>query len=257
MFYLAMPILNPLEQFEIEKLIGVGGFGLELTLSNFSYYLLIVLGLTLGVHLFSTIGGVGRPHGNTVLLYQEKMFEFLLNQVKSQLGRTGELLFPAVYSLFLLLLFCNLLGLVPYTFSVTAQFALTTGLSFTILLGVTILGFRLHGLHFFSLFVPAGTPLMLVPLLVIIETISYLARAVSLGVRIAANIIAGHILLHLISAFTWKFITGSFLGLLLAPLPLLFLILLFGLELGVAFIQAFVFVLLTCSYIKDAISLHE
>jgi F-type H+-transporting ATPase subunit a len=104
--------------------------------------------------------------------------------------------------------------------------------------------------------VPGGTPLALVPLLTIIETVSYVARAFSLGVRLSANMLAGHILLHLIASFSWKFITGSLMGLLLAPVPLILLTLLFGLEVGVAAIQAFVFVLLTCSYINDAIKLH-
>ena len=134
---------------------------------------------------------------------------------------------------------------------------LTLGLSSTIVLGVTFLGLRLHGFHFFSYFVPGGTPLALVPLLTLIETVSYVARAFSLGVRLSANMLAGHILLHLIASFSWKFITGSLIGLLLAPLPLILLTLLYGLEVGVALIQAYVFVLLTCSYIKDAIALHD
>jgi len=187
----------------------------------------------------------------------ESLFGFVQNMVKSQLGTAGLSLLPACYALFLFIIISNLLGLVPYSFTVTAQFALALALSCTVLLGATLLGLDKHGLRFFSLFVPAGTPLALVPLLVIIESISYLARAVSLGVRLSANMIAGHILLKLIASFSWKFITGSLMGLLLAPLPLLFIILLFGLELGVALIQAYVFVLLTCSYIKDVISLHE
>ncbi|CAB4424407.1 unnamed protein product [Rhizophagus irregularis] len=149
------------------------------------------------------------------------------------------------------------LGLIPYSFTATAHFALTLGFSSTILLGVTLLGLHRHGLHFFSLFVPAGTPLPLVPLLVLIESVSYLARAFSLGIRLAANMLAGHILLHIIATFSWKFIVGSLLGIIMIPLPLLFLTLLYGLEIGVALIQAYVFVLLTCSYINDAISLHS
>ena len=158
--------------------------------------------------------------------------------------------------MFLFILFLNLVGLIPYSFCATAQFALTLGLSSTILLGVTFLGLRLHGIHFFSVFVPGGTPLALFPFLTLLETVSYVARAFSLGVRLSANMLAGHILLHLISSFSWKFITGSLMGLLMAPLPLLFLTLLYGLEVGVAFIQAYVFVLLTCSYIQEAINLH-
>jgi F-type H+-transporting ATPase subunit a len=197
---------------------------------------------------------VGRR--NAWALAQEALFGFIHNLVNSQLGATRSVFFPAIYSLFLFILFTNLLGLIPYSFCATAHLALTLGLSSTIVLGVTLLGLKLHGLYFLSLFVPGGTPLALVPLIVLIESVSYVARAFSLGVRLCANMLAGHILLHLFATFTWKFITGSLLGLLIAPLPLLFITLLYGLEIGVAFIQAYVFVLLTLSYLNDAISLH-
>jgi F-type H+-transporting ATPase subunit a len=252
-------INNPLEQFEILKLIGMEGplLGyLHIALTNSAFYILLGFFFIVTLHSLSTKGNlVGR--GNTYVLSMESLFGFVQNMVKSQLGTAGLSLLPACYALFLFIIISNLLGLVPYSFTVTAQFALALALSCTVLLGATLLGLDKHGLRFFSLFVPAGTPLALVPLLVIIESISYLARAVSLGVRLSANMIAGHILLKLIASFSWKFITGSLMGLLLAPLPLLFIILLFGLELGVALIQAYVFVLLTCSYIKDVISLHE
>ena len=187
----------------------------------------------------------------------EYLFGFVLQLVKNQVGPSGQPYFPAIYSLFLFILLLNLIGLIPYSFTATAHFALTLGFSSTIVLGVTILGLNLHGLRFFSLFVPAGTPLALVPFLTLIEAVSYVARAVSLGVRLSANMLAGHILIHIIASFSWKFITGSLIGLLLAPLPILLLTLLFGLEIGVALIQAYVFVLLTCSYINDALTLHS
>jgi len=187
----------------------------------------------------------------------ESLFGSVLQVVKDQVGPTGQPYFPAIYSLFLFILFLNLVGLIPYSFTATAHFALTLGFSTTIIMGVTLLGLYLHGLRFFSLFVPAGTPLALVPMLVLIESVSYLARAFSLGIRLSANMLAGHILLHIIADFSWSFITGSLLGVILIPLPLLFLTLLYGLEIGVALIQAYVFVLLTCNYIKDAISLHN
>jgi F-type H+-transporting ATPase subunit a len=249
---------NPLEQFEIVKFIAMEGplFGyIQIGLTNIGFYLLLASLFLIFLHLLYNREGV-LGLGNTLMLCMETIFGFVLQLVKNQVGPTGQPYFPAIYSLFLFILFLNLVGLIPYSFTATAQFALTLGLSSTIILGVTILGLKLHGLHFFSLFVPAGTPLALVPLLTIIEAVSYVARAVSLGVRLSANMLAGHILLHLFSTFSWKFITGSFLGLLLAPLPLLFITLLYGLEIGVAFIQAFVFVLLTCSYIQDAIKLH-
>jgi F-type H+-transporting ATPase subunit a len=250
---------NPLEQFEIMKFIAIEGplFGyIQIGLTNIGFYLLLASLSLIFLHLlYNREGMLGLGH--KFMLCMESLFGSVLQLVKNQVGPTGQFYFPAIYSLFLFILFLNLVGLIPYSFTATAHFAFTLGLSSTIVLGVTFLGLKLHGFHFFSLFLPAGTPLALVPLLTLIETVSYVARAFSLGVRLSANMIAGHILLNLFSSFTWKIITGSFLGLLLAPLPLLFITLLFGLEIGVAIIQAFVFVLLTCSYINDAISLHE
>ncbi len=146
--------------------------------------------------------------------------------------------------------------MVPYSFASTSHFILTFTLSFTIVLGATILGFQKHGLKFFSLLVPAGCPLPLLPLLVLIEFISYLARNISLGLRLAANITAGHMLLNILSGFTFNIINSGFIFMLLSIIPLAFIIAFSGLELGIAVIQAQVFVVLTSSYIKDGLDLH-
>jgi F-type H+-transporting ATPase subunit a len=146
--------------------------------------------------------------------------------------------------------------MIPYSFASTSHFVLTLGLSFTIVLGATILGFTKHGLEFFSLFVPAGCPLALLPLLVFIEFISYLARNVSLGLRLAANITAGHMLLNILAGFTYNILTSGFIFLLLGLIPLSFIVAFSGLELGIALIQAQVFVMLTAGYIKDGSDLH-
>lgn len=252
-------IKNPLEQFEIMKFIAMEGplFGyIQIGLTNIGFYLLLASLFLIFLHLLYNKEGVLGP-GNRLMLSMESLFGFVLQLVKGQVGPTGQPYFPAIYSLFLFILLLNLVGLIPYSFCATAHFAFTLGLSSTILLGVTFLGLRLHGVHFFSLFVPGGTPLALVPLLTLLETVSYVARAFSLGVRLSANMLAGHLLLHLVASFSWKIITGSLMGLLLAPIPLILLSLLFGLEIAVALIQAFVFVLLTCSYINDAVSLHN
>jgi len=146
--------------------------------------------------------------------------------------------------------------MIPYGFASTSHFVLTFSISFSIVLGATILGLQKHGLEFFSLFVPAGCPLALVPLLVLIEFISYLSRNVSLGLRLAANILAGHMLLHILAGLTYNIMSSGLLFFLLGLLPLSFIIAFSGLELAIAFIQAQVFVVLTCSYIKDALELH-
>jgi F-type H+-transporting ATPase subunit a len=146
--------------------------------------------------------------------------------------------------------------MVPYSFAPTSHFILTFSISFTVVIGATLLGFYIHNLKFFSLFVPSGCPLGLLPLLVLIEFISYLARNVSLGLRLAANILAGHMLLNILSGFTYNIMTSGILFFFLALLPLTFVIAFSGLEIGIAFIQAQVFVVLSCSYIKDALDLH-
>jgi F-type H+-transporting ATPase subunit a len=177
--------------------------------------------------------------------------------VSNQISNTtGQIYFPFIYTLFIFILINNLIGIVPYSFATTSHFVLTFALSFSIVLGATILGLRKHNIKFFSLFVPAGCPLALLPLLVIIEFISYIARNVSLGLRLAANILSGHMLLNILSGFTYNIMTSGILFFILGLLPLTFIIAFAGLELAIAFIQAQVFVVLSCSYIKDAIYLH-
>ena len=149
-----------------------------------------------------------------------------------------------MYVLFVFILVNNLIGMVPYSFASTSHFILTFSLSFTVVLGATILGFQKHGLKFFSLFVPSGCPLGLLPLLVLIEFISYLSRNVSLGLRLAANILSGHMLLNILAGFTYNIMTSGVIFFFLGLIPLSFIIAFSGLELGIAFIQAQVFVVL-------------
>ncbi len=177
----------------------------------------------------------------------------VLNQIND---KKGQVYFPFIFALFIFILINNLIGMVPYSFASTSHFILTFSISFTVVLGATILGFIKHGLRFFSLFVPAGCPLGLLPLLVLIEFISYLARNISLGLRLAANILSGHMLLNILSGFAYNIMTSSFVFFFLGLIPLAFIIAFSGLELGIAFIQAQVFVVLTCSYIKDGLDLH-
>jgi F-type H+-transporting ATPase subunit a len=164
--------------------------------------------------------------------------------------------FPFIYTLFIFILINNLIGLVPYSFSTTGHFLLAFSLSFSVVLGATILGFVKHRLDFFSFFVPAGCPLGFVPLLVLIEFISYLSRNISLGLRLAANLLAGHMLLNILSGFTFKIMSSGIIYFFVGLLPLSFILAFSCLELGIAFIQAQVFAVLTCSYIKDSLELH-
>jgi len=177
----------------------------------------------------------------------------VINQINA---KNGQVYFPFIYTLFLFILINNLIGMIPYSFASTSHFILTFAFSFTIVLGATLLGFQKHGLEFFSLLVPAGCPLGLLPLLVLIEFISYLARNISLGLRLAANILSGHMLLNILAGFTYNIMTSGFIFFFLGLIPLAFIIAFSGLELGIAFIQAQVFVVLTSSYIKDGLDLH-
>src|ERR1700736_460332 len=167
--------------------------------------------------------------------------------VREQLGK--EIYLPFIYSTFIFILVANLIGNIPYSYAITTSIVVSIGLSFTIIIGVTILGLYVHKIHFFSFFIPSGTPLALVPLLVLIELISYLARAFSLGIRLFANVVAGH-------TFLYQMFSGGLIIFIVTLVPFALFLAITGLELAVSFIQAYVFVLLVCSYIKDAIELH-
>src|SRR5713226_4030112 len=188
---------------------------------------------------------------------QETIYATIHSIVTNQINAVkGQLYFPFIYTLFIFILINNLICMVLYSFASTSHFILTFAFSFTVVLGATILGFQKHGLEFFSLLVPAGCPLGLLPLLVLIEFISYLARNISLGLRLAANILSGHMLLNILAGFTYNIMTSGFILFLLGLVPFAFLLAFSGLDLGIAFIQSQVFVVLSCSYIKDALELH-
>ena len=174
--------------------------------------------------------------------------------VREQLGK--ELYLPFIYSIFFFILIGNLTGNVPYSFTITTSIIVSIGLSFTILIAVTILGLSIHKLHFFSYFVPSGTPLALVPLLVLIELTSYLARAFSLGIRLFANMVAGHTLMKILATFLYQMFNTSLIVAILTLIPFTLFLAIMTLELAVSVIQAYVFTILTCSYIKDSIELH-
>jgi F-type H+-transporting ATPase subunit a len=250
-------ILSPLNQFEVTSLIGVNapilGY-LNLTLSNLALYSCFILLTVLGFHAYGNNDSKLIPNKWSISL--ESSFASISSMVRDQIGSHNEVYLPFVYSLFFFILFGNLISNVPYSFAVTASGIVSLGLSFTIFMGVTILSLSIHGIKFFSFFVPAGTPLALVPLLVLIELVSYLARAVSLGVRLFANIVAGHTLLKILSTYLYQLFSGSLFVAVLTLIPFSIFLALIGLELAVSLIQAFVFTLLVCSYLRDAIELH-
>ena len=186
----------------------------------------------------------------------ESSFASVSSMVRDQIGSLNEIYLPFIYSLFFFILIANLTGNVPYSYAITTSIIVTLSLSFTILIGVTILGLYIHNLKFFAFFIPNGCPLALVPLLVLIELLSYSARAFSLGIRLFANLCAGHTLLKILSTFLYQMFSSSLIVAVLTLIPFTLFIALIGLELAVSFIQSYVFVILTCSYIRDAIELH-
>ncbi len=251
-------ITSPLDQFEIRNLISLDApilGNLSMSLTNIGLYLTIAGYLVFIISVLSNNNN--KIVSNAWSVYQESIYATVHSIVVGQINeKKGQIYFPFIYVLFIFILVNNLIGLVPYSFASTSHFVLTFSLSFTVVLGATILGFSKHGLEFFSLFVPAGCPLGLLPLLVLIEFISYLARNVSLGLRLAANILSGHMLLNILSGFTYNIMTSGVIFFFLGLFPLAFIIAFSGLELGIAFIQAQVFVVLSCSYIKDTLELH-
>jgi F-type H+-transporting ATPase subunit a len=250
-------ILSPLSQFEVTSLIGInipllGSF--NITLTNLALYSCFILLIVVGLHFYGNNESNLIPNKWSISF--ESSFASLSSMVRDQIGSHNEVYLPFIYSLFFFILVGNLISNVPYSFAVTASGVVSLGLSFTIFIGVTILAFYIHGIKFFSFFVPSGTPLGLVPLLVLIELVSYLARSVSLGVRLFANIVAGHTLLKILSTYLFQLFSGSVIVALITFIPFVIFLALIGLELAVSLIQAFVFTLLVCSYLKDAIELH-
>lgn len=251
-------IISPLDQFEIRNLLSLNApllGNLSISLTNIGLYLTIASYLVFILSVIAT--NRNRVVSNSWSISQETIYATIHSVVINQINnKSGQVYFPFMYVLFLFILMNNLMGMIPYSFAPTSHFILTFSLSFTIVIGATILGLSKHGIKFFSLFVPSGCPLGLLPLLVLIEFISYLARNVSLGLRLAANILSGHMLLNILSGFTYNIMNSGFVFFFLGLFPLAFIIAFSGLELGIAFIQAQVFVVLSCSYIKDALELH-
>jgi len=251
-------ILSPLNQFEIRDLVSLEApilGNLHLSITNIGFYLTIGAFFILALNILSI--NYNKLVSNNWSISQESLYATIHSIVTNQINaRSGQVYFPFIYTLFIFILINNLIGMIPYSFASTSHFVLTFALSFTIVLGATILGFQKHGLEFFSLLVPAGCPLALLPLLVLIEFISYLARNISLGLRLAANITAGHMLLSILAGFTYNIMTSGIIFFFLGLIPLAFITAFSGLELGIALIQAQVFVVLTSGYIKDGLDLH-
>jgi F-type H+-transporting ATPase subunit a len=237
---------SPLEQFAIKRIVelNVGGFDVSFTNSSAMMVLVVTM-----VTLFLTMS----TRGHTMVpgrwqSLAELTYEMMAKTVRDTIGPEGRPFFPFIFTLFVFILLSNYLALVPGTFTVTAHIIVTFAMAIVIFIGVTILGFVRHGFRFLRLFLPPGVPILLAPLLVPIEFISYLSRPLSLSIRLAANLTAGHTMLHVFAGFVIALGLFGFV-------PFIFIVLLYALELLIALIQAYVFAILTCLYISDSVHL--
>jgi F-type H+-transporting ATPase subunit a len=239
---------SPLHQFEIRSIVPVEWNGLDLSFTNSSLWMVSVIGAVL---LFFVLGMRRRAliPGYWQSLV-EIVFEFVGGILQENTGSQGRKYFPFVFSLFLFVFGCNLFGMLPYSFTVTSHIAVTFALAALVFVTVTIVALCRHGWHFFSFFLPHGTPWWLAPIMIVIELFAYLARPVSLSIRLAANMVAGHVLLKVIAGFVVA------MGIVWGAFPMPVILLLTGFEIFIAFLQAYIFTILTCVYLNDAIHLH-
>src|SRR6266700_3077662 len=239
--------LNPLEQFEIERLIPIQIGGIDLSFTNSAMLMVVAAALVTALLILGTRNAALVPGRWQSLA--EMSYEFIAGMIDGTVGHEGREYFPFVFTLFMFILFGNLLGLVPYSFTFTSHIIVTFALAAVVFIGVTVIGVVRHGFHFLSLFVPQGVPKVLLLLLVPIELLSYFIRPFTLSIRLFANMLAGHTMLGIFGGF------AASIGL-FAFFPTAIDILLVGLELLVAVLQAYVFAILTCLYLRDALHLH-
>ena len=249
---------SPLDQFSIHPIIDlhIGNFYISFT--NLAFFMLLTFVFVLVVFFFVTKKGGGKSVPNAWQSLVELIYDFVLNLVNEQIGgNVKQKFFPCISVTFTFSLFRNPQGMIPFSFTVTSHFLITLALSFSIFIGITIVGFQRHGLHFLSFLLPAGVPLPLAPFLVLLELISYCFRALSLGIRLFANMMAGHSLVKILSGFAWTMLFLHNIFYFIGDLGPLFIVLaLTGLELGVAISQAHVSTISICIYLNDAINLH-
>lgn len=245
-------IFSPLDQFEIKPLFTINNV-ITLSITNYVIYLTIVVLIIYGYNVLLNKSFLGWNRWGVAIL---AIYDTILNMVKSQIGARGGYYFPLIFTLFNFILIANLISMIPYSFAISAQLIAIISLSLTLWLGVTLIGLSNHGLGFFALFVPTGTPLPLVPVLVLIETLSYSSRAISLGLRLSANVLSGHLLMLILGSLIFNLMGTSIIGFIGGFIPMAGVIAIVVLEFAISMIQSYVFCILFSGYIKDAIYLH-
>jgi len=243
------------DQFEITRIIPLHLFGnLDISVTNSTVFMLIGTGTFYWIYLLNVEEGPLVPGRWQSVI--EITYENMLEMVKDNIGEDGMKFFPFIFTLFTFIAMMNMYGIVPYTFTPTSHFAVTIGMSLSIFVGVSILGLLNFRSDYFSMFMPTGAPMVAAPFLVIIEMISHLIKPVSLGVRLAANITAGHLLFTILSGFAWTMLTAGGIMTIVSIFPILIVLFITILEMAVALIQAYVFSLLTTIYLSESIHLH-
>lgn len=245
-------IYSPLEQFEIKPLLTINNI-LTLSVNNYVIYVALVVTLIYSSVFLLNRTYLGFNRWGVALL---AVYDTILNMVKSQIGARGGIYFPFIFTLFTFILVANLVSMIPYSFAISAQLVAIVSFSLSLWFGCVLMGLSKHGWGFFALFVPGGTPLALVPVLVLIETLSYSSRAISLGLRLSANVLSGHLLMLILGTLIFNLMGSSILGFIGGFIPVIGVIAIVVLEFAIGMIQAYVFTILLSSYIKDSVYLH-
>lgn len=243
--------IDPIHQFEIKPIVGLRPFGLDLSFTNASLLMVIIVAVISIIMIYGSSQRSVVP--GRLQSLAEMIYEFVASTVTGVMGKEGMKFFPLVFSLFMFVLTANMLGMVPGSFTVTSHIIVTAAFAFLVIGTVLVYGIVKHGSHFFGLFVPSGVPGWLLPFMVVIEAVSFVSRPISLSLRLFGNMLAGHIALKVFGGFVVALLAAGGAATVIAPLPLLLAVALTALEFLVAFLQAYVFAILTCVYLNDAL----
>lgn len=239
---------SPLDQFKIKELVNIELFGHDVSITNSSVFMIMV-GVFITLYFKNAFKARELVPGR-LQVSGELIYSMITDMLDQNAGPKGRKFVPLIFTLFLFILTCNLFGMIPYGFTVTSHIAVTFTLAMLVFVLITLVGIFLHGIHFLSLFLPAGTPWWLAPLMIVIELFTYLARPLTLSLRLAANMVAGHVLLKVMAGF----VVSLAVYLKFVPIPLI--VIFIGFEIFVAVLQAYIFAILSCVYLNDALNLH-
>ncbi len=246
---------NPVQQFEITPLVPLEISGYDISFTNSSLWMAFALIIST---LYFTISMRKKSLvPSRAQAFSEMAYEMVANMIRENIGSRGRQYFPLIFTLFILVLLGNVLGLLPYSFTYTSHIIVTAALALMIFFMVIIIGIYRHGLHFFSLFLPPGVPILMLPLIVPIEIMSFIIRPITLSVRLFANMVAGHIMIKVIAGFSVMMASIGTIGVLAGIIPMMFNSVIIGFELLIAALQAYVFAILSCVYLKDTIEINH